>query len=227
MIELTQRTRIKICGIRDPEMGRFAIDAGADAIGLMFYAPSARAVEVADAKRIVAALPSGALSVAVFVNAAADYVREVMREVKPSLLQFHGDEDAAFCTQFGCPYWKAIRVSAKTDLLKLQRGFASADRLLLDSDVVAPTQGQGDAAKHYGGTGQVFDWSAVPEAMASGIVLSGGLTVKNIGAAIRRLHPWAVDVSSGVEVSRGVKSTAQIEQFIAAVKEEDRRGNAL
>jgi phosphoribosylanthranilate isomerase len=219
------RTLIKICGIRDPEMGRFAIEAGAGAIGMVFYATSPRAVEVEAAKNIVSALPTHALSVALFVNPDADFVRHVIDQVRPSLLQFHGDEPPDFCDQFDTPYWKAIRVSAATDLLELRAKFTSAERLLLDAE--AKANGKLGTATLYGGTGEVFDWKLIPDELGRASVLSGGLTPANVGSAIAAVRPWAVDVSSGVEVQKGVKSRDLIQRFIEAVEKEDSREQAV
>lgn len=214
-------TRIKICGIRDAETALFAIDAGADAVGLVFFPPSPRAVDIESARQIVRALPHGTVSVALFVNPTVAQVRDVLLEVSPTVLQFHGDESAAFCAQFGHPYWKAIRVSAATDLLELHEQFRRADRLLLDADAGSNHATIDAETKLYGGTGELFDWKLIPSILANSIVLSGGLTPDNAADAIRLVRPWAVDVSSGVEEPRGMKSRALIQNFINAVKKED------
>jgi len=218
-----QRTRIKICGVRDPETANFAIQSGADAIGLVFVAASPRAVEVDVAREVVAALRSAATSVALFVNPSEALVTRVLREVAPTLLQFHGDETAAFCDKFAHPYWKAVRVSSGTDLLEFSHKFSSAQRQLLDAD--ARTADGGNIV--YGGSGEKFDWSLIPATLRSTIVLSGGLTSDNVGTAIRSVHPWAVDVSSGVEAQRGVKSRDLIRRFIDAVHKEDSRADEV
>jgi phosphoribosylanthranilate isomerase len=225
MSQRDSRTRIKICGIRDAEMGRFAIEAGADAIGLVFYAPSPRAVDIDTAKTIVSALPTHALSVALFVNPAAEFVRRVIDEIGPSVLQFHGDESTEFCAQFHRDYWKAVRVSKSVDLLELSSRYDTADRLLLDAD--AKSNHDVGATSLYGGTGEVFDWTLIPDALGRACVLSGGLTPENVGGAIRAVGPWAVDVSSGVEIQKGVKSRDLIQRFIEAVEKEDSREQAV
>jgi len=217
------RTRIKICGVRDPETANFAIEVGADAIGLVFFAASPRAVEVEVARDIVSALPTVATSVALFVNPTEALVECVLREVAPTLLQFHGDESSAFCDKFAHPYWKAVRVSSGTDLLEFSHKFSSAQRLLLDADA----QGADGGTRVYGGSGEKFDWSLIPATLRSTIVLSGGLTSDNVGNAIRAVHPWAVDVSSGVEAQRGVKSRDLIRRFIDAVQKEDSRADEV
>ena len=222
-----RRTRIKICGIRDVETAQFAFEAGADAIGLVFYPPSSRAIEVESAQEIVCALPSGVVSVALFVNPSTALVRQVLRDVGPSILQFHGDEPPAFCGQFGHPYWKATRVSAGTDWGELATTFRDAKRLLLDAEASANRVTTEATARLYGGTGELFDWKLIPSILANSIVLSGGLTADNVGEAIRTVRPWAVDVSSGVEAQRGIKSRTLIQNFIQAVVKEDSREQAV
>lgn len=208
----TQATFTKICGIRDVAMAQIAADAGANAIGLVFYAPSPRAVTIEAAASIVAALPPHVKAVALCVNASADAVNEIIQRVKPHILQFHGDEDARFCAQFGVPYWKAIRVNATTDLLNLQAVYASAARLLLDAD----------KSGLYGGSGESFDWQLMPTSMRPEIILSGGLNPQNVAAAIETVKPWGVDVSSGVEETgtgkvKGIKNERLIRQFMKEV----------
>jgi phosphoribosylanthranilate isomerase len=202
------RTRAKICGIRETEHALCAAEAGADAIGLVFHAPSLRAVTPAAAARICAALPPFVTTVGLFVNAPAESVRAVLAEVPLDLLQFHGDETPAQCEGFGRPWIRAVRVGPGTDLLKCAVEFAGARALLLDAAV----------AGEFGGTGATFDWALVPRPFPKPVVLSGGLTPENVGAAIARVRPWAVDVSSGVEVSRGVKDCSRIEAFLRSVR---------
>ncbi|MBL0124017.1 MAG: phosphoribosylanthranilate isomerase [Betaproteobacteria bacterium] len=209
------RTRIKICGITRVEDALVAAHAGADAIGLVFYAPSPRAVSRDRAREICAATPSLVATVALFVNESPQVVTEVAEAVRPSLLQFHGDEDEAFCAQFGLPYLKAIRVGnamRPSDLLECEARFHSAKGLLLDTLSSAV----------YGGSGETFDWKLVPPAMRSRIVLSGGLNPLNVANAIEQVRPWAVDVSSGVEtVEKGIKDHRKIAQFIEAARNAD------
>jgi phosphoribosylanthranilate isomerase len=219
------RTRIKICGIREVDDAAVAARAGADAIGLIFYAPSPRAITLEQALRVRDALPPFVSTVALFVNAERVLVDQVCRELQPSLLQFHGDETPAYCREFQYPYVKAIRVSAEAtgaDLLEyesqfgvLQQGRSCAKALLLDTL----------AKEHYGGTGESFNWDVVPASMGGRIILSGGLTPDNVGKAIASVHPWAVDVSSGVEVldgkggvKKGIKDHARMKAFIDAVR---------
>jgi phosphoribosylanthranilate isomerase len=208
------RTRVKICGITRPEDLRAAVDAGADAIGLVFYPPSPRCLKPAQARELRNAVPPFVTPVALFVNASRVEVERVVSEVRPALLQFHGEETAEFCAAFGLPYLKACRVKsgvkAGVDLLKYLRPFSGAAGWLLDSHV-----------EEYGGVGERFDWSVVPAARERPLVLSGGLTSGNVGEAIRRVRPWAVDVSSGVESAKGIKDAAKIAAFIAEVRNAD------
>ncbi|MBL8524136.1 MAG: phosphoribosylanthranilate isomerase [Betaproteobacteria bacterium] len=208
------RTRVKICGITRAEDAVAAAKSGADAIGMVFYTASPRAVEVAQAKTICAALPPFVSTVALFVNAPAGQVHEVVTAVRPDLLQFHGDEDAQYCSQFTVPYMKALRVgssAAPADLLKWQAEFQSARMLLLDTL----------ASGVYGGSGESFNWQVIPPEMRQRIVLSGGLQPANVAEAVREVRPWAVDVSSGVEMHKGIKDHRRIEQFIEAVRNAD------
>jgi phosphoribosylanthranilate isomerase len=202
------RTRAKICGIRETEHALCAAEYGADAIGLVFHGPSPRCVTAAEAARICAALPPFVTTVGLFVNAPAQRVRDVLGEVPLDLLQFHGDETPEQCAGFGRPWMRAVRVGPQADLLKYAAEFAGAKALLLDAAV----------AGEFGGTGVRFDWAAVPRPFPAPIVLSGGLTPENVGEAIAKVRPWAVDVSSGVEVSRGVKDCSRIEAFLRSVR---------
>ena len=208
------RTRTKICGITRIEDALCAASAGADAIGLIFYAGSPRAVTLEQAIVISNVLPPFVSTVALFVNAPKNEVDEVIARLRPTILQFHGDENPAFCTQFGMPFLKAIRVGAEMtadDLLEYAEKFSAARALLLD------TMSQGS----YGGSGKVFDWQLIPNGMRRRIVLSGGLQADNVAGAIRMIKPWAVDVSSGVEAQKGVKDHAKIAKFIEEVRNAD------
>jgi len=202
---------VKICGIKDAEMAQSATSSGANAIGLVFYAPSPRAVGLKAACDIAASLPASVASVALLVNASATEIANIIRVVKPDILQFHGDEDAGFCEQFSYPYWKAIRVNKTTDLLNLAHQFANAERLLLDADKNGL----------YGGSGEAFDYDLIPQSLSASIILSGGLNPSNVHAAIQAVKPWGVDVSSGVEISKGVKSATLMTQFMKEVSRAD------
>ena len=208
------RTRIKICGITRIEDALCAASAGADAIGLIFYPPSPRAVTIEQATSISDVLPPFVSTVALFVNASVHEVDDVIRHLRPSILQFHGDEDAAFCTQFGVPFIKAIRVGElmrPADLLEYADEFKAARAVLLD------TLAQG----LYGGSGESFDWKLIPTEMRRRVLLSGGLHPENVSGAIQLIRPWAVDVSSGVEASKGVKDHAKVHKFIEEVRNAD------
>lgn len=200
-------TRIKICGLTRSEDVAVVADAGADAVGFVFYPPSPRYVTPARAAELARSLPPFVSVVGLFVNADADTVRQALASAPIHLLQFHGDEDDAFCRQFGRPFIKAARVRPGLDLLQYAAAFPSAQALLLDAFVDG-----------YGGGGAAFDWSLVPESLARSVVLSGGLGVDNVGDAIRRLRPAAVDVSSGVESAKGIKDAAKVRAFVAAVR---------
>ena len=205
------RTRVKICGITRPEDGVAAARAGADAIGLVFYPPSPRFLSVERALEIRDALPPFVQTVALFVNPDAAQVDQVIGRVKPSLLQFHGEETPQFCGEFGLPFAKACRVKPGVDALKYLRPFSRASAWLFDSYV-----------PEYGGVGESFDWSLIP-AVEGGrhVILSGGLSAANVAEAVRRVKPWGVDVSSGVESAKGIKDAARIAAFIAEVRNAD------
>lgn len=204
------RTRIKICGITRAQDARAAAKLGADAIGLVFYRTSPRNLSLEQARAIVAELPPFVTVVGLFVDPARDQVEAVLRACSINLLQFHGDEAPEFCAGFGLPYIKAARVRADADLVQYLSPYSAAQGWLLD-------------AYHdrlYGGTGACFDWNLIPRGLARPVILSGGLTPDNVGAAVRQVRPWAVDVSSGVEATKGIKDAAKIAAFIAGVNNE-------
>lgn len=204
------RTRVKVCGITRVGDAQAAAEAGADAIGLVFYPPSPRRLSLEQARLLRRAVPPFVSAVALFVNPSAEEVWRVLDTVGPDLLQFHGEETAEFCGRFGVPYIKACRVRAGVDLLEYLRPFADAAGWLADAYV-----------EGYGGAGASFDWSLVPAERGRPLILSGGLTRANVGEAIRRVRPWAVDVSSGVESAKGIKDAALIAAFIAEVRNAD------
>lgn len=208
-------TRIKICGITRPEDAVTAAAAGADAIGLVFYEPSPRAVTPVQAASIAAALPPLVTAVALFVNAPAAYITSVLAQVPVDVLQFHGDESADFCEQFQRPYLKVLRVRPGMDLPALAQPFHRARGLLLDS------WQQGVP----GGTGTRFDWHLARADLPLPLVLAGGLDEHNVGTAISALRPAAVDVSGGVEQAPGIKDAGKIARFIAAVRAADHELN--
>lgn len=202
------KTRIKICGITRVEDALAAARLGADAIGLVFYPGSPRAVTPARAREIIDVLPPFVVPVGLFVNADAAIVSETVAAAPVQLLQFHGDETPGYCADFGLPFMRALRVRAGTDLLQYAREFHAARGLLLDAWV--------DGV--HGGTGAVFDWSLIPPDLPMPVILSGGLNPDNVEQAVRRVRPWAVDVSSGVESTKGIKDAAKIEAFINGVR---------
>lgn len=200
--------RVKICGITRLDDALQAVNAGADALGFVFYDKSPRYVTAAQAEALCSGLPPFITRVGLFVDASADFVISVLKTVPLDLLQFHGDETPAYCAQFGKPYIKAVRVHAATDLLKYAADFDAACGLLLDAYVPGVP----------GGTGESFDWKLIPANFPKPVVLSGGLTPANVSDAVQQTRPWAVDVSSGVELSKGIKDPHQVAQFIANAK---------
>lgn len=205
------RTRVKICGITGDEDAQVAAAAGADAIGFVFYPASRRWLQPEAAARIAAALPPFVTTVGLFLNAEAAVVSDVLARVPLDLLQFHGTEDAAFCAAFGRPYIKAVPMTGGADVAAYARRFAGARGLLLDSH-------QGGAS---GGRGERFDWQQVPTDLSKPVILAGGLDATNVGRAIRLVHPYGVDVSSGVESSPGIKDATLIQAFIRNVTDGD------
>ncbi|HEV2609592.1 MAG TPA: phosphoribosylanthranilate isomerase [Noviherbaspirillum sp.] len=216
-----KRTRIKICGLSSAEHVAAAVDAGADAIGLVFYPKSPRYIAPAEAGKIISGIAPYVSVVGLFVNASIDEVRQVLEAAPISLLQFHGDESVEDCVRIAeavnRPFVRAVRVAADmtgTDLLQCEQDYRAASTLfnglLLDAHVDG-----------YGGGGKVFDWSLIPKELAPRAVLSGGLSAQNAIEAIARVRPYAVDVSSGVEVAKGIKDIARIRAFIDAVGKAD------
>ena len=212
------RTRIKICGLTRAQDVRACVQSGADALGFVFYPPSKRFVSAAHAAELCADLPAFVSTVALFVNPAPETVNDVLQTLRPSLLQFHGDETPSFCASFGVPYLKAFRVGGPgldtaANVEKTCQAFAQAAGWLFDSYTPA-----------FGGSGQGFDHALLSEVsnVNNGprpMILSGGLNAQNAGAALQALTPWAVDVSSGVEDSPGIKSAQKIHEFVRAVQQ--------
>ena len=202
------RIRVKICGITRVEDGLHAVAAGVDAIGLVFYPPSPRCVEIDQAALIASALPPFVTVTALFVNADAENIKEVLARVPVDLLQFHGQECPDYCAAFDRPYIKAIRVRPGQDLLAERLHYRGARGLLLDT--YRPGQP--------GGTGESFDWSLIPAEMGPEIILAGGLDAANVGHALATVRPYAVDVSGGVEAEKGIKDPVKINNFMRAVR---------
>ena len=208
---LHQRTRVKICGITRPEDGQFVARLGADAIGLVFYAKSPRAVSIDQAKEIIQTLPAFVTTVALFKDASVDDIESTLNAVPVDLLQFHGTESPDQCRRYGRPYIKAVGMGRFVDLSRLADQYADAQGLLLDSHKIG-----GD-----GGSGKTFDWSTIPDAFRHAILLAGGLNANNVAEAIQKVRPYGVDVSSGVESVPGVKDHEAVAAFISEVKHFD------
>jgi phosphoribosylanthranilate isomerase len=207
------RTRIKICGITSVEDALAATRLGADAIGLVFYPPSPRYVEVEQAAEIAAALPPFVTTVALFVNADEQTIADVVSRVRIDLIQFHGNECKDYCGMHQRPYIKAVRMSDDADLDKQLNDFSQARGLLLDTYKAGVP----------GGTGEQFNWDRVPAHVADKIILAGGLTPENVKDAVAQVHPYAVDVSGGVESVPGKKDTEKMARFIEAVRSQESR----
>ena len=201
--------RSKICGITRVEDALLAAEAGADAIGLVFYDKSPRAVDVRQARTILAALPPFVTSVGLFVNASRCFIGEVLDAVPLDLLQFHGDETPEQCEGHGRPWFKALRVRPGDDLRAEAARFSGARAILLDAYVPGVP----------GGTGERFDWKLIPADLPRPLILAGGLTPDNVAEAISSVRPYGVDVSGGVEASRGIKDAAKVAAFIQRVRE--------
>ncbi|MEK0362838.1 phosphoribosylanthranilate isomerase [Pseudomonas sp. CBC3] len=200
--------RSKICGITRVEDALVAAEAGADAIGLVFYAKSPRAVNIQQARVIIAALPPFVTTVGLFVNASRCEINETLDAVSLDVLQFHGDETPADCEGFHRPWYKALRVKAGEDVRVQAARYAGASAILLDTFVAGVP----------GGTGEAFDWSLIPANLPKPLILAGGLTSQNVRQALAEVRPFAVDVSGGVELSKGVKDAQKVRDFVRSVR---------
>lgn len=209
---MTLRTRIKICGLTREADLETAVECGADAVGFVLYERSPRAVAMARAAELARHLPPFVTPVCLFVNAAPNLIAETVAAIPHALLQFHGDESPAECQRAGRPYLRAARMTPDLALLDFALAHASAAGLLLDAHV-----------EGYGGGGKAFDWSLIPARVPLPVVLSGGLSPANVIDGVLRVRPWAVDVSSGVESSKGIKDAVLIRRFCEAVREADAR----
>lgn len=208
---MNSRTRIKICGITELEDALQVADLGGDAIGLVFHANSPRVVELETAVRIREAMPPFVTVTALLMDEKTDWVEQVLEEVNPDCLQFHGQESADFCERWSRPYIKAIPMASVTDAKAYAEQYEAAQGFLMDSNI----------AGCQGGSGDTFDWLKIPSAFDFPRVLAGGLNPSNVSAAITQVKPWAVDVSSGVEKSKGIKDANLIKQFFHEVKSTD------
>jgi phosphoribosylanthranilate isomerase len=209
---MNQRTRIKICGLSRESDVHAAVNAGADAVGFVFFAQSPRYISFARARELARLLPPFVTPVGLFVNASDAQLNEALAAVPSLFLQFHGDETPEACARLGRPFMRAARMTPGFDLLDFASRYSNAQALLLDAHV-----------EGYGGGGKVFDWSLVRSAVPLPVVLSGGLHAENVIQGIRELRPWAVDVSSGVECAKGIKDADAIRRFCDAVREADAR----
>lgn len=202
------RVRVKICGITRPEDALAAARLGADAIGLVFYPASPRAVTIQTANKIIDVLPPFICKTGLFVNATSDEINRILDKVALDVLQFHGDEEPEQCASYPKPFIKAVRMQDNVDLNTAARQYADASALLLDTYVEGL----------HGGTGQVFDWSRIPANTGKPLILAGGLTPANVATAIKQVRPYAVDVSGGVESAKGIKDARKITEFIREVR---------
>lgn len=207
------KTRIKICGLTREEDVIAAVEAGADALGFVFYPPSPRYVSPERAAQLIKLLPPFVSAVGLFVNASEAEIAQTLHTAPLNLLQFHGDEPPEACKRWDRPWLRAARVRPGLDLVQYAASYEGAQALLLDAFV-----------EGYGGGGHTFDWRLIPEGISLPLVLSGGLNPDNVEAAIRQVRPVAVDVSSGVEAAKGIKDHARIAAFVAAVRAADAAG---
>lgn len=201
------RTRVKICGITRLEDALAAAQAGADALGFVFYGPSPRNITPTAAADIFLQLPAYITRVGLFVDAEPAFIEQILRVVPLDLLQFHGDETEADCVRYGRPYTKAIRMREGVDLVATARTYHSSCGLLLDTFVAGKA----------GGTGETFDWNRIPQHLSKPVILAGGLDPHNVAQAVAQVKPWAVDVSGGVEQAKGIKNSQLITAFMQGV----------
>ena len=205
---MQQRTRVKICGITRQQDALFAADCGADSLGFVFHPASSRLVDLEQAVSIRHQVPPFVSITALFLDDDEDLIARVAHRLRPDYLQFHGSEPAGFCGAWGIPYLKTIPMGSTDDSVAFAAGYPDASGFLLDSN----------AAGRLGGSGDTFDWSSIPSSFDRPLILAGGLSPANVAAAIRQVRPWGVDVSTGVEASKGVKSNALVDEFFAEVR---------
>lgn len=206
-------TRCKICGLTSQADVQAAVALGADAIGLVFYAPSPRAVTIESARAAIRDMPPFVTVTALFVNPSAEEVNEVLSALPQiQLLQFHGEEPADFCRQFARPYIKAVSMKAGVDLRQAAEQWPDAQALLVDTYKPGVP----------GGSGETFDWQQLPSVLPKPLILAGGLTPDNVAQAVAQVHPYAVDVSGGVEAAKGVKDVEKMAQFLSNLRQADK-----
>ncbi len=202
------QTRVKFCGMTNLQDVQDAIELGIDALGFVFVGESARNIAAEKAQQIIAQVPPFIVKVGLFMNAENNFIENVLNTVRLDLLQFHGDEDESFCLQFQYPYLKAVPMRSTLSVLDYCADFPSATGFVLDSHAVG----------QMGGSGETFAWDKIPSNFTKPVILAGGLTPENVGSAIRAVRPYAVDVSSGIEASKGIKDLAKMEHFIKEVR---------
>jgi phosphoribosylanthranilate isomerase len=207
------RTRVKICGFTTIDEAVYAAHLGVDAIGLVFYPPSPRNISIKQAIKIVAALPAFISVVALFVDESETIIKQVLKQVAIDVIQFHGSESSQACCLYRKPYIKALSMDKTMDVNLVAMHYQKASALLLDT--------YHPHAK--GGTGERFDWNLIPQSCTLPIILAGGLTPENAGLAITQVNPYALDVSSGVEIKKGIKDLVKIRTFISAVNQSDQK----
>lgn len=208
---MTQGTRVKICGMTRIEDACYAAEQGADAIGLIMHQASPRGIDIDQAITIRQALPPWVTVTAVFLDESDDLIAQVIHQVRPDCLQFHGNESPEFCASWMMPYLKVIPMGSVSDPLAYAADYDSAQGFLLDSNM----------AGRQGGSGDTFDWSKIPTSFSAPLILAGGINPKNVAEAIERVRPWGVDVVSGVEASKGIKSTELMDQLFEQVDRGD------
>jgi phosphoribosylanthranilate isomerase len=211
--DAVSHTQIKICGFTDADQALAAAKLGVDSIGLVFYPPSARFVSVEQAVEIARNLPPFLSLTALFLDAPREQVQAVLDAVPINLLQFHGSESGEFCESFGRPYIKSVAMGSIAAVEDYCTGFARARGFLLDSNRIGAA----------GGSGDTFDWSLIPSSLPAPVILAGGIDADNVGQAISTIRPGAVDISSGVESSRGVKDLAKMKRFVESVRQAEQQ----
>ena len=201
-------TRIKFCGMTREQDVRCAVGLGVDALGFVFVNESPRSLAPEHAARLIGRMPPFVMAVGLFMDATAGEVEEVLRRTPLHLLQFHGGEDEGFCAQFGIPYLKAVPMGSTDSLAEFCNGFASASGFVLDSH----------SSGEMGGTGKTFAWREIPTSLGRPVLLAGGLTPENVAEAVAEVQPYAVDVSSGIEVAPGEKDAGKMKRFVAEAR---------